>query len=206
MLQFSYHQEEGFKPSRVSEVKDLGPAYFEISADDFRLVYLNKRVINPFFALTEFSWILNGSNKLEPLEYFINNYRKYSDDGDTLNGAYGYRLRKYFNRDQIEDAIRQLKENANTRRVVLTMWSADDLSTTSNDLPCNISLLLKIRKGKLDITILNRSNDVYLGVPYNVFVFHLLQMYLAQQIGCKIGVQRHFTDSLHLYKRDIKKG
>lgn len=205
MLLFADSYEGDYKESRVGEVKDLGPAYFEISEDNFRLIYLKNRDFNPFFALTEFSWILKGSNQLEPLQYYIRNYNKYSDDKKTLNGAYGFRLRHYFDSDQIEIAINQLKNKSTTRRVVLTMWSIDDLNSESNDLPCNISLLLKIREGKLDLTVINRSNDIFLGVPYNVFVFHLLQRYLAEEIGCEIGNQRHFTDSLHLYKRDIAK-
>ncbi|WP_102264782.1 thymidylate synthase [Mesobacillus jeotgali] len=201
MLKYAYFHKGEYINSRVGEVKDLGPATFEISEDNFRLIHLNNRAINPFFALTEFSWIIEGSNELKPLQHYINNYHMFSDDGSTLNGAYGFRLKHYFKKDQIEEAIKQLKERPNSRRVVLSMWSVDDLAANSNDLPCNISILLKVRKDKLDITVLNRSNDIFLGVPYNVFVFYLLQVYIAEQTGYQIGVQRHFTDSLHLYKK-----
>lgn len=70
-------------------------------------------------------------------------------------------------------------------------------------MPCNISVFLKVRDNKLDITVINRSNDLYLGVPYNAFVFYLLQKYIANEIGIEVGVQRHFTDSLHLYEKDF---
>lgn len=97
--------------SRIGKVKDIGSAYFEISYDDLRLVYLNKRIINPFFALAEFSWIISGSNSLNTLQYFIKNYEQYSDDGNTLNGAYGFRLKEYFGIDQISKSIELLKKN-----------------------------------------------------------------------------------------------
>lgn len=205
MLKYGYRQDEPYIKSRVGEVKDLGPSYFEIKEDNFRLPLLKKRGLNPFFALTEFSWLITGSNKLAPLQSLIKNYNKYSDDGETLNGAYGYRLKSTFGIDQIERAIKGLRKNHNTRRIVLTMWSAKDLLANSNDLPCNISIMLKVRNGKLDMTIINRSNDLFLGVPYNVLAFYLLQVYLSNRIGVKIGIQRHFTDSLHVYKRDIEK-
>jgi len=57
----------------------------------------------------------------------------------------------------------------------------------------------------LDLTVINRSNDLYLGVPYNVFTFGLLQKYLAANLSVEIGSQRHFTDSLHLYVKDVPK-
>lgn len=205
MLQFAINDNSQFINSRLGSVKDLGPAYFEIDFDSFRLPVLQKRAINPFFALTEFSWIIMGKNNLQPLNFFVKDYSKYSDDNQTLNGAYGYRLRAYFGKDQISDAIQELKQNPYTRRVVLNMWSVDDLLSDSKDLPCNISLMPKIRDGKLDLTVVNRSNDLYLGVPYNVFVFYLLQQYMAFNIGCQVGVQRHFSDSLHIYKRDFSK-
>ncbi|MCD5325951.1 MULTISPECIES: thymidylate synthase [Pontibacillus] len=203
MLKYGFHSLNSYKESRVGEVKDLGPVYFEIKSDKFRFPYLNKRAINPFFALAEFSWLITGSNQVKPLQFFIKGYDKYSDDGETLNGAYGHRLRYKFDVDQLEKAIEGLRNKPESRRIVLTMWSVEDLLADSNDLPCNISIMLKVRNEKLDITIINRSNDLFLGVPYNVYVFYLLQIYISEKIGCGLGVQRHFTDSLHIYRRDM---
>jgi len=85
------------------------------------------------------------------------------------------------------------------------MYSPEDLLSNSKDIPCNTTIYLKIRNTKLDITILNRSNDLFLGVPYNVFVFYLLQVYIASAVDCKIGTQTHYTDSLHLYEKHFHK-
>lgn len=208
MLNEAYYSNANIVDSRVGKVKDLGPCVYQISEDQFRLCYIKERAINPFFALAEFSWIISGSNELQPLQYFISNYNDFSDDGETLNGAYGYRLRNHFATDQIEKSIEQLKTNPQSRRIVLTMWSIEDLIKDSKDIPCNTTIYLKIRDNKLDITITNRSNDLYLGVPYNVFVFYLLQSYIAKALNLELGIQTHFTDSLHLYEKnflDVKK-
>lgn len=189
--------------SRNGDAFDIGPAYLELSAKDtFRLPVLSQRRLNPFFALAEFSWLITGSNRLDTLQYFIKDYAKYSDDQLTLNGAYGHRLRESFNRDQILIAIEELRKSHSTRRIVLSMWSVEDLGKDSKDLPCNIALLFKIREGNLDITVINRSNDLFLGIPYNVVVFYLLQCYVAKAVGVPVGVQRHYIDSLHLYEKD----
>lgn len=208
MLEFAYYANVEMSDSRVGMVKELGRCSFTISEDTFRLCYLKGRKINPFFAFAEASWILSGSNNLSELQYFIKNYNQFSDDDKTLNGAYGYRIRKYFDIDQLEKAIAHLGTNPNSRRVVISMWSPDDLDFKSNDLPCNTHIYLKIRNGRLDISVLNRSNDLFLGIPYNIFAFHVLQVYIASRLDCKVGIQHHYTDSLHLYERnlsDVKK-
>lgn len=205
LLESAYYRNIPLSESRVGNVKDLGKTVYQISNDTFRLCFLKERNFNPFFAFTEASWILEGLNSVEPLQYYIKTYDQFSDDGSTLNGAYGLRLKSYFHIDQIKEAIALLKRDAHSRRVVLTMYSPDDLQKDSKDIPCNTTVYLKIKNNKLDITILNRSNDLYLGVPYNVFVFFILQCYIARQLKCEIGIQTHYTDSLHLYERDFDK-
>ena len=205
LLQIAYNRNIQYSDSRVGNVKDLGKVVYQIKNDSFRLCFLKERTINPFFALSEFSWIIEGSNLVEPLQYFIRDYDKFSDDNVTLNGAYGFRLLKYFEINQLERAISELNENRESRRVVLTMYSPDDLNKISKDIPCNTTIYLKIKDNKLDITILNRSNDLYLGVPYNVFIFYLLQLYIAKKLNISVGIQTHFTDSLHLYTKDLEK-
>jgi thymidylate synthase len=190
--------------SRVGDVYDLGPCYFEFSADELPVTILSKRNFNPFFAIAEAAWIIDGSNKLTPLKYFINSYDKFSDNGDTLNGAYGYRARKYFGTDQVDEIVSLLKSEPETRRAVLTLYAANDLSSnSSNDIPCNTSVFFKIRDSKLDMMVINRSNDLFLGIPYNVFVFNVLLRYIAKKTGCEVGMQRHMSDSLHLYAKDF---
>lgn len=190
--------------SRVGSVYDFGPAYFEFSNPTDQLLTLRNRGFNPYFAIVEAAWILCGNNSLAPLSTIIANYAKYSDDGETLNGAYGFRMRRYFGQDQLSQSINLLKSIPSSRRAVLTLYSPDDLSRAdSSDIPCNTTVYLKIRHSKLDITIINRSNDLFLGIPYNVFVFNCIQKYIAHHLNLDIGVQRHFTDSLHLYEADI---
>jgi thymidylate synthase len=204
MLEVASSEHVQIADSRLGPVKDHGPAYYELSPQASRLAYLKERNINPFFALAEFASMVNGSNRLRPFQFFLSSYHKYSDDGETLHGAYGFRLRHYFGRDQLEDAIRLLADEPTTRRAVLTIWAPDDLVTNSKDLPCHTTIYLKIRHTALDLTALNRSNDVYFGVPYDILVFYLLQLYISERLGCEVGTQRHFVDSFHLYEINFK--
>ncbi|PKI11184.1 thymidylate synthase [Shewanella sp. 11B5] len=190
--------------SRVGMVYDLGPVAFELAPNKLNLITLNHRAINPFFAIAEAAWVVKGLNSLDTLNYYLKKYDDFSDDGTILNGAYGYRLRYHFGYDQIQFAIDELQKSPESRRCVLNMYSPDDLTNTSSkDIPCNTSIMLKVRDSKLDMTIINRSNDIHRGIPYNFFVFQTLHCFIAREIGIDVGYQRHFTDSLHMYERDI---
>lgn len=191
------------EPSRLGNYINLGHVSVELDEGD-RLCLLAGRGINPAFALVETAWLLAGRNDLAPLQSVLAGYGEYSDDGSTLNGAYGFRLRAHFGVDQIEEAIRQLKQFPSTRRTVLSLFSVDDLGNQSNDIPCNTQVMLRIEEGRLAITIINRSNDLWLGVPYNWFAFRALQYLIAAQLKVPLGLQRHVSTCMHLYVRDIE--
>jgi thymidylate synthase len=205
-LSFAINSNHSITNSRAGDVYDLGQVYFEFSEPINQILLLRGRKFNPYFALIEAAWVLSGSDKLEPLEKIISKYSKFSDDGIILNGAYGYRMRYAFEIDQLEELIKLLISEPNTRRAVITLYTPTDLlNKNSSDIPCNTTLYFKIKNGKLDITVINRSNDIFLGIPYNVFVFNVILKYVAHRVGVGTGVQRHFTDCLHLYVEHIDK-
>lgn len=191
--------------TRNGNAKVLGQATFRIQPHDPRLCFLKGRNLNYKFAFVESAWILEGKNEFHFLSKYISSYGQYSDDNKTLNGAYGYRLRYHFDQDQIENAIIHLQKNPESRRVVLQIYSVDDLQKNSKDIPCNTAIYLKVNNGCLNLTVVNRSNDLYLGIPYNIFVFGILQKYIADRLNYHVGLQTQVTDNLHLYEKDIEK-
>ncbi len=189
------------RDSRLGPVRDLGPAVFRLGSGN-RLAILPAREINPWFALAEASWILCGRQDLAPLQAHISRIRDYSDDGDTLNGAYGFRMRTKYGLDQLGAAIALLRRDPTSRRAVVQLWGVEDLSSSSKDLPCNTAFYLKIRDERLCMSVTNRSNDLYLGLPYDVFVLSVVQNYVASALGLTVGEYVHFSDSLHVYARN----
>jgi thymidylate synthase len=185
--------------SRVGLCRDLGAVTVELDEGE-RTILLAGRGWNPAFALVEAAWVIAGRDDVKTLAEFIGNFRRYSDDGQTLQGAYGNRLRHFFGRDQIELAIEELTKQPLSRRVVLSLYAASDLGLDSKDIPCNTQVALRRVKERLEMTVFNRSNDLWLGVPYNWFVFRVLQHMIADRLGIPCGVQRHVSSSLHLYE------
>lgn len=188
--------------SRVGPCRDLGAVTVELD-DGERTIFLSGRGWNPAFAVVEAAWIVSGRNDVNPLKHFIESYDQFSDDGQTLHGAYGYRLRHHFKRDQIEAAIDELATSPASRRVVMTLYAPEDLGLDSKDIPCNTQVILRRVRGRLEMTVSNRSNDLWLGVPYNWFVFRVLQHFIADRLGIACGVQRHVSSYVHLYEKNL---
>jgi len=165
-----------------------------------RVIFSPMRNANPFFHLMESLWMLAGRNDLAfPLQ-FNKRFKEYSDDDTTLAGAYGFRWRRYFGRDQLELAVSELRREPTTRRVVIQMWSQNDLGGTGKDLPCNTQIYLDCRYGLLNMTVCNRSNDILWGAyGANAVHFSVLLEYLAFKVGLPVGVYRQFSNNLHLY-------
>lgn len=172
-----------------------------------RVLFGEARDANPFFHLVEALWMLNGSRDLATLERYVGQIRAYSDDGETLRGAYGARWRSWFERDQLDFLIQQLQRNPMSRRAgVLTMWDpmTDPYAAASGDLdvPCNLIAHLNVSpsSGALDLTVFCRSNDAIWGAyGANAVHFSVLHEYVALAIGRPVGVYRQISVDLHYY-------
>lgn len=161
------------------------------------------RDANPFFHFFEAMWILAGSNAVGVPKMFLPRIVDYSDDGDTFHGAYGFRLRHWGDDglDQIAKVIDLLQEKPDTRQAVLSIWDpVQDLGTTTKDTPCNDMVMLKVRDGRLNMTVCNRSNDVIWGAyGANVVQFSILQEFIAACVGVGVGRYTQISDSFHVY-------
>lgn len=160
---------------------------------------------NPFLNLFEALWILAGRNDVAFLQPIVGRMATYSDDGVTYYGAYGHRMRFSHtpDHDQIEEAIQRLVGNPNDRQVVLTIRRARDMFYYGKDQPCNLMAALKIRGGKLNMHVFNRSNDFVWGMTgTNVVQFSMLQEYIAGRIGVPVGQYHQTTDSMHVYTNE----
>jgi thymidylate synthase len=179
-----------------------------------RVLLDRDRNCNHVFHLMESIWMLAGRNDTAFPAQFNSNISNYSDDGSTFHGAYGHRWRSHFGVDQVEYAIDALMRDPNDRRVVIDMWDGevDGNGITGKDFPCNVMILPKVvdyrtgphheRGPKLDITIINRSNDFVWGLcGANAVHMSILHEYMANSMGLRVGRWHHFTNNLHVYEK-----
>lgn len=166
-----------------------------------RVIWLKSRNANPFFHLFEFVWMLAGRNDVATLSAFNANMKSYSDDGDTFNAPYGYRLRNHFGIDQINSVIEQLKKDPSSRQAVALLWDSKDLVKHTKDKACNLELVFKLRStGKLDMTVFNRSNDIIWGaLGANLVHMSLFHEYVATKLGVPMGAYEQISNCMHVY-------
>lgn len=184
------------------------PVMLEIRNPRARVLHNPARDCNPFFHIAEVVWMLAGSNDVRFIEQFNKGYRNYADDDtNTVHGAYGHRWIRHwshgvFSTDQIELAADRLRANPEDRQVVLNMWSPpDDLPPVKhNDRPCNTQIMFRVTNQRLDMLVINRSNDLVWGaLGANVVHFTYLQELISCMTGIPLGVYRVISNNMHVY-------
>ena len=192
---------------------EIQPMVSVLEEPQKRVLTIPYRRLNPFFLLAETLWLLAGEKRAEFITFFNPRLNDFLDhdiyrfsDGSTgkqFHGAYGARIfrhRGVF--DQMEQCVRRLKADPNSRQAVITIWDPgkDNTKIKTKDTPCNIAISFKIRGGKLNMSVFNRSNDFIWGYcSTNVVQFSVLQEVLAGYLGVEIGKYVQYSDSMHVY-------
>jgi len=197
---------EGYVEASRGRMKELFGVNFLLTNPRARLSRSESKG-KLFSALGELLWYLTGENDLEFIKYYVGSvYERESDDGITVRSGYGERLFNYRGAiNQIENVIHLLQEKPSSRRAVIQLFDASDLTAPYKSIPCTCTLQLLIRDGKLNLLVNMRSNDAYLGLPHDVFAFTMLQEIIARSVGVDVGVYQHCVGSLHLYEDHLDK-
>lgn len=155
-----------------------------------------------FSCLGELLWYLSGTNELSFIEYYIPKYRQWSDDGTSLNGAYGPRIFSPHGSSQFQTIADIIRTKRDSRQAVIQVLSGSDLERQTKDVPCTCTLQFMKRGGKLHMLTSMRSNDAFIGLPHDVFAFTMIQEIMARTVSCELGTYHHVVGSLHLYRSD----
>ena len=116
---------------------------------------------------------------------------------NVLHGAYGPRVHGL-----LDDAVQQIEKDRDTRQAVIQIYnSRQDLNRDKNDIPCTIALQYFLRNDQLHAHTYMRSNDLYLGLPYDLFQFISLQDAIAGHFDTPIGHYTHTVGSAHVYQQ-----
>lgn len=155
------------------------------------------------YAIGEMLWYMSGKKELSEIQKYTNAWDRMSDDGKNVNSNYGWCIKYKYGFDQWRYVRELLKQLPDTRQAVIHIKTADNKE--SNDVNCTVCLQFFIRDNKLYATTYMRSNDLWMGFPYDVFQFTCMQILMSMELGIDIGTYTHIAGSLHLYKRDLLK-
>ncbi len=157
----------------------------------------------------ELLWFLNGDTNVHYLqENGVRIWNEWANEDGDLGHIYGYQWRSWpdYNGgyiDQIKEVVRQLKEDPNSRRIIVSAWNVADLDKM-NLPPCHLLFQFYVADGRLSLQLYQRSADTFLGVPFNIASYALLLQMMAQVTGLKAGDFVHTTGDTHLYLNHLE--
>ena len=190
----------GASPRATTELLAAG---FSIANPRARWISSERRGLNRVFAVANTIWTFSGSDAAEDIVPYNARGADFARDG-VLEGAVGGRIFGSMVGDQIATAIESLRRHKSSRRAVVHVLSPQDLVTPPLDTPCTISLQYIVREGRLDTITSMRSQSAALLLPYDVFLFSMLQEVVANELGVGLGTYHHFCGSLHYYDDEAR--
>jgi len=157
-----------------------------------------KRVHLPAI-IHELLWFLQGDTNIRYLqENHVRIWNEWADENGDLGPVYGKQWRDFGGVDQISELVEQLKTNPASRRMVVSAWNPPETSKMGLP-PCHMFFQCRVNNGKLDLLMYQRSADMFLGVPFNIASYALLQQMLAQICGLGVGTFTHSIGDAHIY-------
>lgn len=157
----------------------------------------------------ELLWFLRGETNIKYLkENGVSIWDEWADEHGELGPVYGKQWRSWTGpdgkvHDQISDLIKQIKENPDSRRLIVSAWNVGELSQMAL-MPCHSLFQFYVADGKLSCQLYQRSADVFLGVPFNIASYALFTMMIAQVCNLELGDFVHSFGDVHLYNNHIE--
>ncbi|MBO7506134.1 MAG: thymidylate synthase [Paludibacteraceae bacterium] len=157
----------------------------------------------------ELLWFLKGDTNVKYLqEHGVRIWNEWADPDGDLGHIYGYQWRSWPDYDgghidQIAEVVRTLKEDPNSRRIIVSAWNVADLKRM-NLPPCHAFFQFYVADGRLSLQLYQRSADIFLGVPFNIASYALLLQMMAQVTGLKAGDFVHTLGDAHIYTNHLE--
>ncbi len=157
----------------------------------------------------ELLWFLRGDTNIRYLnEHGISIWNEWANENGGLGPVYGKQWRAWgavdgTAIDQISEAIAQIKNNPDSRRIIVSAWNVGELSQMALA-PCHALFQFYVNNNELSCQLYQRSADLFLGVPFNIASYALLLIMVAQVTGLKAKHFVHTFGDVHLYANHIE--
>jgi len=162
----------------------------------------------------ELLWFIKGDTNIKYLnDNGVKIWNDWADENGDLGPVYGAQWRNWNGEgiDQLAMVVDQLKNNPDSRRIMISAWNPSVMPDTSKTFtknvangkaalpPCHAFFQFYVADGKLSCQLYQRSADVFLGVPFNIASYALMVMMLAQVCDLEVGEFVHSFGDVHLY-------
>jgi thymidylate synthase len=175
--------------------------------DGFPLVTTKKLHLRSI--IYELLWFLNGDSNIRYLkDHGVSIWDAWANEDGDLGPIYGVQWRSWpapdgRTIDQISDVVKRLRENPDSRRMIVSAWNVADLDRMALP-PCHCLFQFYVADGRLSCQLYQRSADIFLGVPFNIASYALLTHMIAQQTGLRVGEFIWAGGDCHLYRNHLE--
>lgn len=152
----------------------------------------------------ELLWFLSGDTNIGYLQANgVSIWNEWADAQGDLGPVYGKQWRDFGGVDQIATLVEQIKTTPDSRRLIVSAWNPADVPDMALP-PCHTLWQVRVLAGKLHLHLYQRSADMFLGVPFNIASYALLQMMLARVCGLEPGAFVHTMGDAHIYSNHME--
>ncbi len=156
----------------------------------------------------ELLWFLQGNTNIKYLnDNGVTIWNEWADENGDLGPVYGAQWRSWHTADgtidQISDVIQQIKQNPDSRRLIISAWNVSEIDKMALA-PCHALFQFYVADGKLSCQLYQRSADIFLGVPFNIASYAMLTMMIAQVCDLKLGEFIHTFGDAHIYLNHLE--
>lgn len=201
------------------EIHELLDVELVLSDPRKSVLSLPMRNMSRKYAAGEFLLYMRGTNNAEAFKFYSKTWDRLQKPDGTINSAYGYRWFKQIYPASVKPtpepiitrflfAVQQLLDNPDTKNAVIMLRDDDDIQPNLKDRCCTLALCFNIRDGKLNMRTIMRSQDLWTGLPYDVFCFTRLQQIVLYEYNSKsgrdkieLGTYTHQVLNLHVYAK-----
>lgn len=207
VIRFMFEERETIDCPEHSVAKELINATLILTDPTLNLMNAKDgRNMSMRYAVGEFLWYMSNSPFTADIDKFSKFWKTIENDDHTVNSNYGWCIRDKYNCDQWENCKYILRNNPASRKAIIHIKECIDYQLAiPKDVNCTLTLQFLIRNNKLHMITNMRSNDVWLGLPYDIFCFTCMQILMAMELHVDIGNYYHNAGSLHLYKKNFEK-
>lgn len=157
----------------------------------------------------ELLWFIKGETNTKYLtDNGVKIWDEWADENGNLGPVYGYQWRNWPKADgghidQLSEVIETLKNNPDSRRIIVSAWNVADLEKMAL-MPCHAFFQFYVANGKLSCQLYQRSADMFLGVPFNIASYALLTLMVAQVCNLEPGDFIHTFGDAHIYSNHFE--
>ena len=155
---------------------------------------------------TEFDWFINGETNIKRFkENNVKIWNEWADENGELGPVYGYQLLNFNNSNinQLNQVIESIKQNPDSRRHIISLWNPQQLKDMALP-PCYLYFQFFVDNNKLNMFVVQRSGDLFLGIPYDIALFSKLLLYVSYETNMKANnINLQIVDA-HIYKNQVE--